>query len=1053
MPPACHVCGALRAPTARFCVECGAGFAEPVAEPPPSRPAHDGERRHLTVMFCDVVGSTELSGRLDPEDLREILDAYQETVGTAVAAFGGHVAKYLGDGVVAYFGYPTAYGDDPERAMRAGLAIVDEIGREPTLRNADVAVRVGIHTGLTLLATGGASDRREMLAFGDTLNVAARIQSVAEPGSVVVSHATYGLVPGLFVVTELGAHSLKGVAEPMRLYRVEAASGVRSRFHAARTRGLTPFVGRENEMFLLRSCWERACEGEGQVVLIGGEPGIGKSRLVNHFKEELGSEPHLWLESGGLPYRESSPFHAVAVLLGQLLGAAGTSAEVQLEQLERSLLAAGLVPSDVVPVIAPLLELPLPARYPAVEIPPETQRRRTLAMLTAWLFGTARHQPIVAVLEDLHWVDPSTLALQEILVEQVATEPVLLIYTARPEFRPPWPLRSHHAQVMLSRLGRRHTRQMISAIAREDALPDEVVATVAKRTDGVPLFVEELTRLVVDGGPVRNVPTTLQDSLMARLDRLGRAKEVIQVGAVIGREFTHALLHTVCGLPERELAAALARMTDEELVYVRGIPPEATYQFKHALVQDAAYESLLRSRRHELHRKIAAVLSEHFPDVAEAQPELLAHHHAAAGDVAAAVDAWQRAGERAIGRSAVAEAIEHFGRALELIDRLPDTAERTQREFALTILRAHSLQSVDGYSSPEVLRAYERAQVLGRTLGVMPMPLLIGLWEAVMGRGDIRTGAEYARQLFAAAEASDDRAWRCWARTVQGITAFHVGELASARESLAAIAEFYDPSDHLRSRSDPMIMALCYRLLMAALRGRADEARALAREVRAHAERLGRTFDRAWSLFYNGLLHALLGESEAAVEHGRRLRELASAEGFALFVAFAHIVEGRARAAAGALDEGIEQLERGIELYDQTGQRISLALYRWLLGVTYLEGDRLDGAADVLETARAATEEPVFQPDVLRLQGQLLHRQGAPAGAVEAAFQEGLALARRLDAFGCEVRVATDYARWLHACDRSREALAVLKPIATVSTGLDDTGDMRSARALLAEIQ
>jgi len=1001
-------------------------------------------------MFCDVVGSTELSGRLDPEDLREILDAYQEAVGIAVAAFGGHVAKYLGDGVVAYFGYPTAYGDDPERAMRAGLAIVDEVAREPTLRKADIAVRVGIHTGLTLLATGGASDRRELLAFGETLNVAARIQSVAEPGGVVVSHATYALVPGLFVVTELGAHSLKGVAEPMPLYRVQAASGVRSRFHAAQTRGLTPFVGRENEMFLLRSCWERVCDGEGQVVLIGGEPGIGKSRLVNRFREELGGEPHLWLESGGLPYRESSPFHAVAGLVGQLLGTAGT-AEVQIEQLERSLTAAGLVPADVVPLIAPLLELSLPARYPAVEMPPEIQRRRTLAMLTTWLFGTARHQPTVAVLEDLHWVDPSTLALQEILVEQVATERVLLIYTARPEFRPPWPLRSHHAQVMLSRLGRRHTRQMISAIARDDTLPDEVVATVAKRTDGVPLFVEELMRLVLHGGPVRDVPTTLQDSLMARLDRLGSAKEVIQVGAVIGREFTYALLQTMCALPERELDAALARMTDEELVYVRGIPPEATYQFKHALVQDAAYESLLRSRRHELHRKIAAVLSERFPDVAEAQPELLAHHYAAAGDFAAGVEAWQRAGERAIGRSAVPEAIEHFGRALELIDRLPDTAERTQREFTLTILRAHSLQSVDGYSSPDVLRAYERAQVLGRALGVMPMPLLIGLWESVMGRGDIRTGAEYARQLFAAAEASGDRAWRCWARTVQGITSFHVGELASARESLAAIAEFYDPSDHLRSRSDPMIMALCYRLLMEVLCGRADEARGLARDVRLHAERLGRTFDRAWSLFYHGLLHTLLGESEAAIAASRGLHELASAEGFALFVAFADIVEGRARAAAGALDQGIEQLERGIELLDQTGQRISLALYRSFLAATYLEADRLDGAADALATARTLTEEPVYQPDVLRLQGQLLSRRRAPAEAVEAVFQDGLALARRLGAFGSEVRVATDYAGWLHAGDRSPEALAILKPI--VSKAADDTGDMRSARATLAAIQ
>src|SRR5437867_4291196 len=685
----CAACGTQNEPDENFCSQCGAALsaatalsaaAKPVVrqEPPEAEKLPAGERRQLTVVFCDLVGSTALSQQLDPEEWRAVVVQYLKAAAEAVARLGGHVAKTLGDGLLVYFGWPRAHEDDAERAVRAGLGIVDAVGALNRRLKSRLAVRIGMDTGLVVIGEDGE-------VYGDTPNVAARVQALAEPDTVLVTAAAHRLVSGLFLVEERGAHALKGVPAPVTLYRVVQPSGVRSRLAAAAVLGLTPFIGREDERRLLRTRFEQAREGEGQVVLLVGEPGIGKSRLALVLHEDLAGVPHSWLESGGQPYFADTPFYAVTELLKQLFAWTGEDTpEARLATLERALGAAGLATQQALPLVAPLLDLPVPKGYPPVLAAPEVARRRLLATLAAWVLGAARLQPLVILLEDLHWVDPSTLGLQQLLVEQGATAQLLLLYTARGDFQAPWPLRAHHTQLMLSRLPRRHVREMVARVAARTALPEAVVDAVVTRTDGVPLFVEELTRADVEAGGAAagmDIPPTLADSLMARLDRLGPpAKEVAQVGAVLGREFSYALLHAVHPLPEAELEAALARLVDAELVYPRGSPPEATYLFKHALVQEVAYESLLKTRRRELHRAIAQVLVEKFPAVAEAQPELLAQHWTAAGDAEAAIAAWQRAGDRAKEWSAYAQAADHYTKSIEMLGALPEVAERAQRE-------------------------------------------------------------------------------------------------------------------------------------------------------------------------------------------------------------------------------------------------------------------------------------------------------------------------------------------------------------------------------------
>src|SRR5690348_3166778 len=714
----CAKCAFENTPEAGFCAQCATPLdpAGPIRAAAESHESLTGERRHLTVFFSDLVGSTEIASHLDPEQWRDIVADYHRESTKAIERFGGSVAQYLGDGIMAYFGWPEAHDNDAERAVHAGLAILSAVSKLNELPNRPkLAVRIGIDSGAVVVG-GGAG--RSADVFGDAPNIAARVQALAQPGTVIVTDALHRLVSGLFAVEDCGARTLKGIERPVQLYRVVRPSGVRGRFEAtAATRGLTPFVGREDELRLLMGRWEHALENEGQLGLIIGEAGIGKSRLVQRFREQIAGTPHSWVEAAAGPFFQNTPFHPVTGMLRELLAWRGEeSAEEQLTQLESVLEFAGLQPVEALPLIAPLLNLPLPAKYPPSPLSPEQQRRRLLAALVQWALGAARVQATVIAIEDLHWADPSTLELLQLLVEQGSAAPLLLLYTARPEFRTPWPMRAHHTQITLNRLSARSVRAMVAQVAAQKALTEDTVAAVIERIGGVPLFVEELTRAVLESGDAkitgRQIPVTLHDSLMARLDRLGAAKEVAQVGAVIGSEFSYELLHAVDPIAEKELQESLRRLADAELIYVQGIPPEANYTFKHALVRDAAYEALLKSRRRDLHRLVARTIDAKFSAFKETHPEVLARHWTEAGEIEPAIVEWSRAGKTAQARSAFWEAQESYEQAMALVTLLPDSPERDNRELDLRQSVIGLLYITRGFAASETKDAIERAATL-----------------------------------------------------------------------------------------------------------------------------------------------------------------------------------------------------------------------------------------------------------------------------------------------------------------------------------------------------
>jgi len=725
----CPLCGAENRHDAKFCNSCGAalGGSTSANEAKPEQLRRtaieterlEGERRHLSVVFCDLVGSTELSHHLDPEESRAIVLPYQRAAAQVVEQFSGHVAKFLGDGVMALFGWPQAHEDDAERAVRAALSILEAISalnRES--QGPKLSARIGIHTGEAVVAAGGdaAPD-----VFGDAPNLASRVQNAADSNTVVITANTHQLVAGRFVVESLGNKDLKGIDEPVELFRVIRPSGARGHLASAAVRGLTPFVGREDELRTLVNRWERAREGEGQVVLISGEAGIGKSRLVQQFREHLAATRHSWIKCELSPYLQNTPFASVADMIQQALGWVGDdSVETRLPQLEQNLERVGLEPAEAVPILAPLLNLQVPERYQPLQFPPEQRRKRLLTTLTGWLFGMARVQPLVMWLEDLHWSDPSTLEFHQTNVEKGATVPLLLLYTTRPEFRAPWPMLAHHTQITLGRLRDRDAREMVHAVAPKTALNEQMVDAVTSRSSGVPLFVEELTRAVVESGgrgATEDIPGTLHNSLVARLDRLGAAREVAQVASVIGREFSYELLGAISPVGEGELQSALNQLAAVELVYARGVPPAATYQFKHALIRDAAYDALLKTRRRELHRRVAQVLTEKFSALADAQPALVAQHWAEAGESKRAYDAWQTAARSSVERGALKEAEFSFRNALTNLKNLPESSSRDSQEFEMLANLATVLNNTRGYAAPETAEVTARARELAEKSG------------------------------------------------------------------------------------------------------------------------------------------------------------------------------------------------------------------------------------------------------------------------------------------------------------------------------------------------
>jgi class 3 adenylate cyclase/tetratricopeptide (TPR) repeat protein len=1005
-----------------------------------------GERRQLTVLFCDLVGSTLLSQQLDAEEWRDVIAQYQRAASAAVARFGGHVAKTLGDGLLIYFGWPTAREDDPERAIRAGLAILDAMGSLHTqLANGDgtrLAVRLGLHTGPVVIADGGE-------VFGETANVAARVQGAADPDSLVITAATQRLVAGMFVVEDRGPQALKGVREPVTLYRVVQPSGVRSRLDVAAGH-LTPFVGRQVELATLVDRWERAADGEGQNVLLVGEAGVGKSRLAYQLRERLATVPHTWLECGASPYIEGTPFHPVMALVAQGLAftATDTAAE-KVEKITRGL--RDLASSENVALLADFLGLPPPS---PLALNPDVQRRKTMELLAQWNLAMSAIQPLVLLVEDLHWCDASSLELLGRIIAQSATARVLFVATARPEFTAPWPARSNLTTIPLARLTKRQAREMVTMLAGE-TVPAETLEALVARADGVPLYVEELTKAVAEPGAARGaeaIPTTLAGSLMARLDRLSTAKEVAQRAAVLGREFGYPLLAAVAEMDDAGLRQGLARLVDAEIVFQRGEPPDATYTFKHALVQEAAYESLLKRTRQQLHARVADVLG------SDAEPEVLARHAQAAGRLDDAIDHYQRAGEEAQARSAHEEAIRDLHHAIEILSSQPASARRNARETSVQLALARSLTPARGFGHPDVEIAYERARSLsdsegdGRTLG----HALMGLAVVAHNSGRVVRAQELATGVLAAAEKSGDGTLVLLGHLELGLVRHFQGDFAPALahfDAARAACDLDDPRDTVLAT--PPGIALAYSAWTLWALGFPDRALACARESVALARRLAHPFGLAQSLCIETVVHWLRRDRAAQRELAIETIALSEAQGFPLWLGF-----GRALQAAAAVDQGemgaIADVLAGLALAADTGNQAGAPTLFELLGDLYLAAGQLAEARGAVDTGLVVAEQTRQAPSsggLYHLRGQIVLAEGGPRAEAETCFQRALEDARTRQAKLNELRAATRLAcLWLDE-GRADDARALLAPVYEWFTEGFDTRDLIEAKALLDELR
>src|SRR5713101_421567 len=1056
---ACRKCGASNLPGEQFCGECGAVLSAPgdpaVATAVEPLDVHAGERRHLTILFCDLVGSTTLTAQLDPEEWRATVAGYQRAAAEAITRFGGDLVRYVGDGIMAFFGYPAAHDNDAERAARAGLAILDAIAQlneQPA--HTKLAVRIGIDSGQVVVGAGAG---KEVDAFGDTANIAARVQAAAEPDTVVVTGDTHRLISGLFIVEELGAQTLKGIERPIQLYRIVRPSGMRGRLAAAAaTRALTHFVGREDELRLLQSRWERVVEGEGQVITIVGEAGIGKSRLVQEFRDRIVAERHTWLECATAAFFQNTPFYAVADMLQQTFHWHSNQNNERRPALEASLAATGIEIDEGVPLIAALLGLPLGDKYPPLRMPPDQQRKRLLATLVAWTFGSAKAQPLVIATEDLHWADPSTLELIELLVEQGATARLLLLYTARPEFRAARPLRAHHTQLTLNRLSARQVRTMVGEIGAQKALSDGTIAAVVERTSGVPLFVEELTQAVLESGDAtltgREIPATLHDSLMARLDRLGPAKEVAQVGAVLGSEFSYELLHAVHPTGEADLQRALRSLTNAELLYVRGIAPEATYQFKHALIRDAAYEALLKSRRKELHFRVARTIDEQFPVIKETHPEVLARHWSEAGEVELAIAAWQRAGDLAVARSAMAEATHHLTRALESLSELTESPERDSRELDLRQTMLVVLRLSRGYAATETIAATQLvARIAEKGGDVSRLSQSSGAqFLAALHVGSLSAARAFADRALDSALRARSTSLVASAHSFQVIARHHCGDLVGSERNFSAWSEVCNDAEYERL-VEAKIATLAMASRNAWMLGLADTARK--REASMMNAGVGANpYRTALSSCRGAQLRVLLRDYGLADELARRAVELAEEYDFPHLRPTAYCILGRARAERGQVTEGIALVRQGIVAAVDSGLRLGFTNFYLLLAeVQLLDGATKKALEAVEQALQMNPDQREDRPEAQRVRGELHLNLGQP-GLGERDIRDAISSAARMSAKAWELRSAMSLTRFLSATGRSDEARAMLAEIYGWFTEGFDLPDLKDAKALLDEL-
>ena len=1046
------------------------------AEP---RPQDTAERRQVTVMFSDLVGSTALAARMDPEDLREVISAYQKCVAETVRRFGGFVAKYMGDGVLVYFGYPQAYEDEAERAVRAGLELTAAVAGLKT--RTSLQTRIGIATGLVVvgdLIGSGAS--QEQAIVGETPNLAARLQAIAEPNTVVIADDTRKLLGNLFELQDLGARDLKGISGPVLAWAVLRASAVESRFEALHATGLTALVGREEEFDLLLRRWSRAKTGEGQVVLLSGEAGIGKSRLTAALLERLAGEPHTRLRYFCSPQHTDSAFYPI---IGQMERAAGLmhndTPQAKLDKLDAMLAQSSTSIQDAA-LFAEMLSLPNDGRYPALDLAPQQRRERVMEALILQMQVLTRSNPVLMIFEDAHWTDPTSLEVFGRVVHRIATLRGLLIVTFRPEFEPPWIGRPHVTPLTINRLAQRDIDAMIDHVVGNKLIPASIRQDIIERTDGIPLFVEEMTKAVLEAesegearrtagavpSPALAVPASLYASLMARLDRLGPAKEVAQIGSAIGREFSHALLAAVVHKPEADLETALDRLIAAGLLFRQGVPPHATYLFKHALVQDAAYGTLLREPRRALHARIADTLESQFAKIAERQPALLARHCTEAGLIEKAAGLWGEAGRRSLARSALAEAVEQLMRALAQIAALPATPALRREEIKLQVALANALMHTKGYAAPEPKAAVEQARLLierAEALGEPPEdPLLLfsvfyGFWVANFVAFDGDVCRDLAAQFLALAEKQGTTVPLMIGHRLMGTSLWGTGDIAKARAHLDRAIALYDPAGHrplaTRFGQDVGVAILTWRSWALWLLGYPEAALADADDALKNAREIGHAGTLMYILYCATWTHIQCGDYAIAAAQSQELIALADEKGTPLWKAAGMMNKGCVLASSGKAAEAVQMITSGITGWRSTGGTVFTPLWLSNLAGVYAELRQFDDAWRCIGEAMTAvetTKETSCEPEIHRIAGEIALKSAKPdAAKAEAYFERALVVARAQQAKSWELRAAMSMARLWRDQGKRAEARDLLAPVYGWFTEGFDTLDLKEAKALL----
>ncbi|HET9717584.1 MAG TPA: adenylate/guanylate cyclase domain-containing protein [Pseudolabrys sp.] len=1047
-------------------------------------PAHNGreaiapaqhreaEFRQITVMFCDLVGSTQLSENLDPEDVKKLIDAYREECNAAIKKYGGEIARYFGDGVMAFFGWPRAHEDDAMRAVHAALEIVSQVTK--ISGPASLSCRVGICSGPVVVGDiGHSASSLSMDAVGETPNIAARLQSLAAVNTVIISESTRRLVSAAFDVDDLGPYELKGITEPVRIYRVLAAKTAASRFEAAHAGSLTPLIGRSSELSLLLDRWRKVKEGDGQVILLSGIPGVGKSRLLHELKSHIQWEPHLLLNHQCSPYHSQSAFFPVIEQIEQAahLTARDTDAE-KLAKLQSYLPPASDGSREPLLLVGHLLSIATENHRELSELTPQQIKNRTIGTLVEMLLAFAAQRPTLCIFEDAHWLDASTLELLELIISRISHARVLLVVSCRPEFRPAWIAHANITIHSLTRLSQTEVKAMIRDLLRGGSMPQQLVDRIIEKAEGVPLFIEELTNSMLSA-PARTrdaperaaqpallkVPETLSDALMERLDRVAPSRRLAQIAAVIGREFSYDLLSAASQIDLHDIESSLALLEEADIIYRVGVSPFVRFAFKHVLLRDAIYDSLLRSKRQQIHADIAGILETNFPELVENQPEVLAYHYQEAGNSELAIRSWFRAGQRALAHSANVEAIANFRKALALLDALPDTPERIRQEIEIQLALGIPLIAVRGYPTAETREAFSRARALCLRAGDVPeyFQALFGLWGHSWMNGRNDEALQMADEFLSRSRARSDPVLQMVAHRVMGSTLLTVGDFRSSRDhfeetiSLAA-SRGRQPLYNLYM-VEPQAASLLLLSWDLWFLGHPDQALARVSEALALGEELAHPYTVAFAHYMTSVVHLLRGDAARAHDSAEKSYAMSQEQRFSLYVLLSRISRARAAGELGRLEEARVGLAAGIDEAQRNGVAFMLPMMNgWLADLHARCGDN-ERALSMVEELLSGIGEVTgrsWEAELHRQRAQLLLAL-APANAVEAEshFRKSLEVARSQSAKSLELRAATSLAE--HWCGQGRreEARALLEPVCRWFTEGAETRDIRRAREVL----